>query len=98
MPRGMYMYTCIKNVWPLFLTGDVKKAIRRGNSSTIMASLAGGLDIESPDGGTGMTLLMRAVSTGQDAIVKLLISHGANVNAKDYTGNTPLMLACGQVW
>ena len=44
-----------------------------------------------------MTLLMRAVSTGQDKIVKLLISRGANVNVRDNAGNTPLMLASEQV-
>lgn len=40
------------------------------------------------------TPLMEAASAGHPDIVKLLISHGAEVNAQSSTGNTPLMYAC----
>jgi ankyrin repeat protein len=62
-----------------------------------LASLAGGMNIDSQDSVSGMTLLMRAVSFGQEHIVRLLLNHGANVNIKDNTGSTPLIVACEQV-
>ncbi|GAB0092386.1 Ankyrin repeat [Sergentomyia squamirostris] len=40
------------------------------------------------------TPLMEAASAGHVDIIKLLISHGADVNAQSSTGNTPLMYAC----
>lgn len=40
------------------------------------------------------TPLMEAASTGHVEIVRLLISHGADVNAQSSSGNTPLMYAC----
>ena len=40
------------------------------------------------------TPLMEAASSGHLEIVKLLISHGADVNAQSSSGNTPLMYAC----
>lgn len=45
------------------------------------------------------TPLMEAASAGHLDIVKLLLSHNADVNAHCATGNTPLMFACagGQV-
>lgn len=40
------------------------------------------------------TPLMEAASAGHVEIIKLLISHNADVNAQSSTGNTPLMYAC----
>ncbi len=40
------------------------------------------------------TPLMEAASGGYSDIVKLLIDHGANVNAKSSVGNTALTYAC----
>ena len=40
------------------------------------------------------TPLMEAAMNGHLDIVKLLIHHGADVNAQSSCGNTPLMLAC----
>ncbi|KAK6627845.1 hypothetical protein RUM44_010324 [Polyplax serrata] len=40
------------------------------------------------------TPLMEAASAGHPDIVKLLINHGAEVNAQSCSGNTPLMYAC----
>jgi len=41
-----------------------------------------------------LTPLMDAASQGHLEIVKLLISHGADVNAQSACGNSPLMYAC----
>ncbi|CAB4006516.1 M-phase phospho 8-like [Paramuricea clavata] len=75
---------------------EVKIAIKQGDAATVLASLAGGMNIDSQDSVTGMTLLMRAVTFGQENIVKLLLNHGANINIKDNTGSTPLIAACEQ--
>lgn len=40
------------------------------------------------------TPLMEAASAGHVDIIRLLISHNADVNALSSTGNTPLMYAC----
>ncbi|XP_033224897.1 ankyrin repeat domain-containing protein 17-like isoform X3 [Belonocnema kinseyi] len=40
------------------------------------------------------TPLMEAASAGHADIVRLLIAHGADVNAQSTSGNTPLMYAC----
>ena len=43
--------------------------------------------------GCGMTVLERAASNGSVETVKLLIENGADVNAENYSGKTPLMYA-----
>ena len=40
------------------------------------------------------TPLIEAASAGHVDIIRLLISHNADVNAQSSTGNTPLMYAC----
>ena len=44
---------------------------------------------------SGSTALHGAVVSGQASIVKFLVDHGANVDAKTKLGWTPLMLAEG---
>ena len=39
-------------------------------------------------------ICLQASSSGHLEIVKLLLSHGADVNAQSSSGNTPLMYAC----
>jgi ankyrin repeat protein len=41
----------------------------------------------------GSTPLHLAAWNGRKTIVELLVSHGADVNAKDYKGRTPLLCA-----
>ena len=43
--------------------------------------------------GKGRTPLLRATKEGRKTVVELLISHGADVNVKDYKGRTPLWSA-----
>jgi ankyrin repeat protein len=62
-----------------------EKALRllRGNS---------GLDVNLVDP-VGRTLLMNAVTSGLEDLVKELLDRGANINAKSKEGQTALMLA-----
>jgi ankyrin repeat protein len=53
-----------------------------------------GADLNAANG-TGQTALHAAAQAGQDKIVEFLIAKGANVNAKDQRGNTPLDSALG---
>lgn len=41
-----------------------------------------------------LTPLMETASAGHVDIIKLLLKHGADVNAQSSTGSTPLMFAC----
>jgi ankyrin repeat protein len=45
--------------------------------------------------GTGTTALMRAAKNGDTPTIRLLLDHGADVNAKQKNGTTPLMFAAG---
>ncbi|XP_017276022.1 KN motif and ankyrin repeat domain-containing protein 4 [Kryptolebias marmoratus] len=51
-------------------------------------------DVNARSRQAGQTALMLAVSHGRVAMVKLLLSCGADVNAQDREGSTPLMCAC----
>ena len=43
----------------------------------------------------GTTPLMRAAKNGDAATIRLLLEHGADVNARQKNGTTPLMFAAG---
>ena len=66
-------------------------AAKTGNTSIIMALLNSGADI-GVEGELGRTVLhyLLAGSSGSEEALQLLISYGANVNAKDRNGNTPM--------
>jgi ankyrin repeat protein len=62
-------------------TGDVEKA-------KLLLVAGGDLDVRNAD---GSTLLMIAAASGNLLMVEWLVSNGANVNARDARGWTPLM-------
>ena len=52
--------------------------------------IAAGTDVNAKGGVTGGTPLLIAVTLGNKEIAELLIAEGADVNAKDVNGKTPL--------
>ncbi len=74
----------------------IKEAISKGDADFIRHQLMQGMDPGSFKHGTGA--LTHAMILGQEEIVKLLILYGADLNAKNMQGWTPLMWAteCGR--
>ena len=76
----------------------LKWASREGHEHVVKALLDGkyegkGADIEEKVSLNGRTPLMGACSYGHEVVVRLLLSRGANVAARDGSGNTALCYA-----
>ena len=69
------------------------KAAREGNIEAVKQHLAAGADVGVKGGRMGGTPLHYAATHGHKEIVELLIAKGANVNAKNKYGTTPLDMA-----
>ena len=67
-----------------------------GNYMMNKLLLANGADTEIKIGGARNTVLHKASLMGRIKIVDLLINSGANVNSRDYLGQTPLDKALGK--
>ena len=65
-------------------------AAHHGNHETIMALLARKREIDVPDTDGGTTALMFAAGGGHVDAVNVLVAAGADVDAKDNSGFTPL--------
>jgi ankyrin repeat protein len=75
--------------------GELQDAAGRGDVEKVRSLMrANPLTISARDGGT--TALHEATRAGHFEIVKLLVAGGANVNATDFSGLTPLKLAIGR--
>ena len=73
---------------------SIHVAVKSGNIEAVKQHLAAGTDVNAKSKGYGWTPLFYATSGGgQKEIVELLIAEGADVNAKDDDGETPLGLA-----
>lgn len=69
-------------------------AIESGDVDAVRRAIADGADINAIRDNDGKTLLHQAAYDGNTEIARLLIEHGANVNAADEYGISPLMSAC----
>lgn len=65
-------------------------AVRHGAESTVKMLLEAGAIVDSRSRGLGKTALFQAAFQNQPRICKLLIAHGADVNAVDSLGNNAL--------
>lgn len=80
-------------VWASPQSATVADAARRGDMEGLRALLATGADANAAPG-DGMTALHWAAERGDDAMVTVLVSAGASVNARTRVGDyTPLHLA-----
>jgi ankyrin repeat protein len=80
------------NIAGVFPVSPLSMAAAFGNTELIKVLLEAGADVHEKDQNE-MTLLHWAVLRDHPDTVKLLVSHGANVNAVDAFGYTPLLYA-----
>jgi hypothetical protein len=72
----------------------IMEAARNRNVETVKALLTANTDIDAADW-EGYTVLMFAAISGQSAIVDELVTYGADVNVKNKTGHSALVMASG---
>jgi len=71
--------------------GPIHTAAKTGDLAGVQAELDKGVDVdEGDDSWPGMTPLHYAADEGHTEVVELLIANGADVNAKNDEGGTPL--------
>ena len=69
---------------------DIWEAARTGNVEAVKQHLAAGADVDATVEEDRTTPLHGAALNGHKEVAELLIAKGANVNAKDGFGRTPL--------
>eukprot|EP00928_Gymnodinium_smaydae_P080104 TRINITY_DN63889_c0_g1_i1.p1 TRINITY_DN63889_c0_g1~~TRINITY_DN63889_c0_g1_i1.p1 ORF type:complete len:457 (-),score=79.69 TRINITY_DN63889_c0_g1_i1:70-1440(-) len=78
---------------PCEATQRMVEAIARDDFEEVEASILRGADVHVDCGG-GMQPLHASAMRGDLLVTELLIAHGANINVRDLSGNTPLLYAC----
>ncbi|WP_371322581.1 ankyrin repeat domain-containing protein [Dechloromonas sp. ZY10] len=79
----------------VLLTADgFMHAFRDGNQELIDLFVRAGF--KPPPDDNGVPLLLAALRRGHTVVAKILIDAGADVNARDNLGLTPLLVACGK--
>ena len=71
------------------------EAVRQGDLEAATRLLEAGACAHSPSGSYSTPLLTVAVHLGDEDMVTVLLAHGANIDAQDTFGNTPLFWAAG---
>ena len=79
-----------ERLFPWHYAPRVVKAARVRDSEGIEAALAEGADVNAPGGSERATALHWAAETGNAELAKLLLDRGANLEARDRWGQTPL--------
>ena len=73
---------------------DFRFAAYAGKVETVRQALQAGMDVNSANSETKLTPLHMAAYNGHTKVVKLLLENGAQVDAQDHEGKTPLIHAC----
>jgi ankyrin repeat protein len=76
----------------IYTTEDVQQR----SIESLKLLLAAGADINTKDGTRGLTPLHEAARWGWNDVVRFLVEHGANLQAKDSRGMTPVDSALGK--
>ena len=74
-------------------TESIRQAVVDGDIDQVQQLISQGVDINSRDPRMGWTLLRTAIQNRRQAVTEFLIAKGADVNAKDNSGQTPLHAA-----
>jgi hypothetical protein len=101
IPGGYYtprkkvkLFSMNTTVYPLFMLTMTGVAGRTPEREAIFQYLLdSGADPNAKNGSGGLTALTNAAALGKVNMVKMLVEHGANVNLRLETGETPLSLA-----
>ena len=81
-------------VWFMYYSDSAYiTAAMRGDSHRVLALLSRGTPVDTTDSAGKSTALIHASHSPSSASCRLLLDHGANVNAKNGFGNTALILA-----
>jgi ankyrin repeat protein len=74
--------------------GNADRAAAGAESADVVHELVrGGAKVDAHDGGTGATALYMAARRGNAVVAKALLDCGADINARDRRGDTPLQRA-----
>lgn len=73
----------------------LQRLAKTGDPEGVKAQLEAGVDVSQRDG-AGQTALHWAVLRGHEQVAALLLAWGADVNAADAQGVTPLLIAAGR--
>jgi hypothetical protein len=90
---ALFFFVLIAAVPPLMASeaGDLMKAAEDGDLRSVSAIVRSGVDVNMKD--QGSTALHRAAKRNRQKVVEFLLASGADVNAEDVFGNTPLTIA-----
>jgi len=78
---------------PSDVTVRMVKAITKDDFEECEDAIMQGADVNA-DCGAGMHAIHMSALRGEMFLTELLLAHGANVNERDLSGNTPLLYAC----
>ncbi len=78
-----------------FRPGAFLKAIQNGDQRLVDLFVRAGMNVHTQDE-TGCPAIMIALKEGYTVIANILLTAGANPNAHDALGFTPLLMACGK--
>jgi ankyrin repeat protein/L-ascorbate metabolism protein UlaG (beta-lactamase superfamily) len=77
----------------ILLGNDLHDAIQKGDVAKVKTLISNNKELIHMKSEKGQTPLHLAVQNGSQEIIELLLSQGADINARDSEGNTPLITA-----